>query len=289
MSGTNFQGTSEALVSTQWLAEHLGAPDVRVVDASWYHPSTGRIGRDDYNNEHIPGAVFFDIDEIADSNSSLPHMLPDPAKFASKVRRLGLGNGNRIIVYDRASGGAAAARVWWQFRYFGHHDISVLDGGMIKWLTEGRATEDLPPVPRERHFIARVNQLLVRSKAQILHNLETPREVVIDARSAGRFAGTEPEPWPHIKTGHIPGAKNLPWNELLDPNSKVFLAPDQLADRFAQAGINPAAPLVASCGSGVTACVLALALAVLGNHEVAVYDGSWAEWGLDRDTPAALG
>ncbi len=277
----------EALVSTQWLADHLAAPDVRVVDASWYMPDSGRHARAEYEREHIPGAVFFDLDEIADSQSRLPHMLPEAAKFASKVKKLGLGNGNRVVVYDHLSGAQAAMRAWWMFRVFGHEDVAVLDGGMTKWLREGRPTEDLPPMPRERHFMPRVNQLLVRHKDQMKTNLTTRREQVVDARSPGRFRGTEKEAWPHNKVGHIPGSVNLPWSELLDPESKTLLPAKALAERFVKAGIDPSGPTVASCGSGVTACVLAFGLYLLGNREAAVYDGSWAEWGLAEDTPAA--
>lgn len=278
----------DAIVSTQWLADHLSAPDVRVVDASWYMPGSGRDARSEYERTHIPGAVFFDIDEIADRTSRLPHMLPEAALFASKVKRLGLGNGNRIIVYDHVSGGAAAARVWWMFRVFGHDDIAILDGGMHKWLDEHRPTEDLPPMPRERHFMPRVNQLLVRNKDQVKANIETGREQVVDARSPGRFAGTEAEPWPHKKVGHIPHSVNLPWTDLLDPITKTFLPAPALAQRVAKVGIDRSKPVVASCGSGVTACVLALAFYLLGDREAAVYDGSWAEWGMAECTPAEI-
>ena len=279
---------SEALVSTAWLANHLTAPDLRLVDATWHFPATGRRGREDYDAGHIPGAVFFDIDDIKDETQSLPHMAPSPEKFASRMRRLGIGNGNRVVVYDRAGGASAAARVWWSFRLFGHEEVSLLDGGLNKWLAEGRPIEDLPPMPRNRHFIARVNHTLLRDKAQILANLDQKRELVLDARSAGRFRGEEPEPWPHRKVGHIPGSRNLPWTELLDPQSKTFLAPDQLRAKFAAAGLDER-PVVTSCGSGVTACVLALGLHLIGREDVAVYDGSWAEWGLADDTPAEQG
>ena len=274
-----------SLVSTDWLADHLDAPDVRVVEATWFMPATGKSGRGEYDAGHIPGAVFFDLDEIADSANPLPHMLPDAAKFASKVRKLGLGNGNRIIVYDRASGSSAAARVWWMFRQFGHDEISLLDGGMGKWLAEHRPTEDQPPVTRERHFLPHVRDL-VRSKAQMLENIRSRRETVIDARSVGRFKGQEKEPWPHIKVGHIPGALNLPWPELIDPESKTFLPVEQLRAQFAAAGITGDRPIVASCGSGVTDCMLAFGLHLTGRDDVAIYDGSWAEWGLAEDTPA---
>jgi thiosulfate/3-mercaptopyruvate sulfurtransferase len=277
----------DAIVNSQWLAHHLTAPDVRVVDASWFMPASGRVGRAEYERQHIPGAVYFDINDIADSASSLPHMLPDAAKFASRVRKLGLDNGSRVIVYDRA--GSAAARAWWMFRVFGHNDVALLDGGLGKLLREGRPVDDLPPMPRERHFMPRVNQLLVRNKDQMKANVESRREQVVDARSRGRFAGSEPEPWPHKKVGHIPGSGNVPWGELLDSRDGTFLPSEALAERFATAGIDPARPAVATCGSGVSACVLVFGLYLLGNREAAVYDGSWAEWGLADDTPAVTG
>ena len=279
----------DALVSTQWLAEHLTAPDVRVVDASWHHPSADRDARAEYAQSHIPGAVYFDIDDVANKTSLLPHMLPEAAKFASRVRKLGIGNGNRVVVYDSAGGGGAAARVWWMLRVFGHHDVSILDGGFTKWLAEDRPVEDLPPMPRERHFVPRVNQFLFREKAQVLANIGSSKEQVIDARSPGRFAGKDAEPWPHKKSGHIPNSLNLPWSELLDPTDKTFLPADVLRERFAKAGLDIGKPTIATCGSGVTACMLALALYLLGNDQVAVYDGSWAEWGLADDTPVEVG
>jgi len=276
----------DAIVSTEWLADHLSAPDVRVVDASWNHPSTGLKARNDYDAGHIPGAVYFDIDEISDSNNPLPHMLPEAAKFASKVRKLGLGNGNRIVIYDRSSGGGAAARVWWMFRVFGHKEVSVLDGGFAKWQAEGRAVEDLPPMPRERHFMPRVNQTLVRDKEQVKAVIASGREQILDARPADRFAGTAPNPWPSNKSGHMAGAKNLPWSMLLDPDSKTLLPAPALKAKFEAVGLDLSKPVVASCGSGVTACMLALGLYLLGQDEVAVYDGSWAEWSLAEDTEA---
>lgn len=277
--------SSHALVSTEWLASHLEAPDVRVVDASWFMPASGRDGHAEYDREHIPGAVYFDINDIADQASPLPHMLPDAAKFASRVRHLGLGDGNRVVIYDRSSGGAAAARAWWMFRVFGHDDVSVLDGGIVKWLREGRPTLDLPPSPRERHFTPQVNRHLVRDKAQMLANLDSRDEQIVDARSAARFAGKDKEPWPHKKVGHMPGALNVPWNDLIDDTSKTFRPVDALKARFEAAGVDLDKPAVATCGSGVTACVLALALYLVGKPDVAVYDGSWAEWGLADDTP----
>ncbi len=275
-----------ALVSTTWLADHLSAPDVRVVDASYYMPIQNRSAREEYGSRHLPGAVFFDIDDIADAASPYPHMLPPPAKFASKVRKLGLGDGNRIIVYDGTGFASAAARVWWMFRHFGHKDVAVLDGGLPKWLSEGRPIDNLPPMPRERHFMARVDTTRARTAEDLLANLETGREQVIDARSAGRFHGRDAELWPGKKVGHIPGSINLPFGELIDEASRTMLPADQLRAAVDRAGVDFTRPAVTTCGSGVTACVLALALHLLGHRQVAVYDGSWAEWGAREDTPA---
>ncbi len=276
---------AESLVGTQWLADHLAAPDVRVVDATWFHPSTGKKGQDAYDAGHIPGAVFFDLDNIADDKTPLPHMLPSAAKFASKVRKLGLGNGHRIVIYDRASGASAAARVWWTFRVFGHDEVSILDGGLGKWQAEHRDIEDQPPVLGERHFLPDVNEALVRNKQQMLANIDSKHEFVIDARSAGRFKGEDPEPWPHKQVGHIPGSLNLPFGDLIDPESKTFLPIDEIRRRFEKAGLGTDKPVVATCGSGVTAAVLAFGLYLTGRDDVAIYDGSWAEWGLAEDTP----
>lgn len=278
----------EALASTDWLARHLSAPDLRVVDATWHMPSQSRDARAEYEARHIPGAVFFDIDEIADEASKLPHMLPSAEKFAARVRKLGLGDGNRVVVYD-AHGMMSAARVWWSFRVMGHKDVAVLDGGLTKWLAEGRPVEDLPPPPRERHFSARLNHLLVKDKTALLRNLREQLFQVLDARSAGRFQGSEAEPWPGRRSGHIPGSRNLPYTELLDPKDKTFLAADALAAEFAAAGIDLKKPVATSCGSGITASILALGLHLIGHENVAVYDGSWAEWGLPGDAPVETG
>lgn len=240
----------DAVVSTQWLEDHLDAPDVRVVDASYYLPIQQRNARAEYEDEHIPGAVFFDIDEIADNSSGLPHMLPPPEKFSSKVRRLGLGSGNRIVVYDGTGMASAAARVWWMFRVFGHSDVAVLDGGFPKWLREQRPTEDLPPMPRERHFMARVDSTLVRNIDQMISNMESRREQVVDARSAGRFRGVDPEFWPVKKVGRIPGSRNLPFADLLDDRERTILPPDLIGARFEAAGVDLERPIIATCGSG---------------------------------------
>lgn len=279
----------EALVSTEWLEAHLGAPDVRVVDASYYLPVQNRNAREEYQAEHIPGAVFFDIDDIAADGSPYPHMLPSPEKFASRVRRLGLGNGNRIVVYDGTGFASAAARVWWMFRLFGHKDVAVLDGGFPRWLREQRPVDDMPPMPRERHFIARVDSTLVRGAEDLLANLETGREQVVDARSPGRFRGTDPELWPVKKVGRIPGSLNVPFAALIDERTRQMQPADRLVDAFRRAGVDLDRPVVTSCGSGVTACVVALALHLVGHRQFSVYDGSWAEWGDREDTPVEVG
>jgi thiosulfate/3-mercaptopyruvate sulfurtransferase len=280
----------ESLVSTEWLAEHLNAPDVRVVDGTSFLPGTGRNAKAEYRDCHIPGAVFFDIDDIADENNELPHMIPSPEKFSSRVRKLGLGDGNRIVVYDANGGGNAACRVWWMFRLYGHEDVSVLDGGLPKWLAEGRPTDDLPPVPRERHFTPRMNNFLVRSVEQLIDNCNSARELVVDARSAERFAGTADEPRAGLRKGHIPGSVSLPFNKLMNKDANFTMrSADEIAEIFDQAGIDFKKPVVASCGSGVTACVIAFAAHLIGHSDMAVYDGSWTEWGSRHDTPIETG
>jgi thiosulfate/3-mercaptopyruvate sulfurtransferase len=275
----------EALVSTEWLAQHLGAPDLRIVDASWYLPAMNRNGKAEYAERHIPGAVFFDIDEISDTSSDLPHMLPSPEKFASRMRALGIGDGNRIVVYDGSSVHLSAPRVWWMFRVFGHEDVAVLNGGLPKWLAEGRPVEDLPPMPRDRHFTARRNDLLARDVEQVRANLGSQREQVLDARSAGRFAGTEAEPRAGLRGGHIPGSLNVPSSMMTDPKTGLFQSADALRDIFVKAGIDLNKPVLTTCGSGISACILTLGLHLLGHRQVSVYDGSWTEWGGRSDLP----
>jgi thiosulfate/3-mercaptopyruvate sulfurtransferase len=274
---------TDALVTTEWLADHLGAPDVKVVDATWFMPAAGRDARQEYEAAHIPGAVFFDIDEIADSDNPLPHMLPSAAKFSSRVRQLGLGDGTRIVIYDN-NRFSASARAWWMFRVFGHPDVVVLDGGLRKWQAEERPVDDRPVAPCERHFTARQNHLLVRDLEQMRANLVSRGEQVVDARSAGRFAGTEAEPRAGLRAGHIPQSVCLPYLGLIAPDG-TLLPESALRERFVAAGVDHQRPIVTTCGSGVSACVLALALHQIGAGDAAVYDGSWTEWGGRRDTP----
>jgi thiosulfate/3-mercaptopyruvate sulfurtransferase len=273
----------EALVSTEWLAAHIDAPDVHIVDGSWHMPAAKRDARAEYGAQHIPGAVFFDIDEIADTDSDLPHMLPGPEKFAARVGRLGLGDGNRIIVYD-STGVSAAARVWWMFRVFGHDDVAVLDGGLAKWLAEGRPVTDAESRPQQRHFTARVNTFLVRDYDHVRANVERGREQFIDTRSAGRFAGIEPEPRPELRGGHAPGSLNLPFASFLKPD-KTMVSADAIRAALSDAGVDPQKPMFTSCCSGVTACIVSLGLYLIGRTEVPVFDGSWTEWAGNPDSP----
>ena len=273
----------DALVSTDWLAAHLNAPDIRVVDATFTLPTLKRDPRAEYREAHIPGAVFFDIDDIADETSDLPHMVPDAAKFSSRVRKLGLGDGVRIVCYD-SNRFSASARAWWMFRMFGHDDVVVLDGGLGKWRADGHPIDDRAVVPVERHFTPRQNNLLLRKLDQIRAHVVNPSGQLIDARSSGRFRGEEAEPRPKQRSGHIPQSLNVPYTDLIAPDG-TMMPRDKLQTRFAEAGVDPRNKLMTTCGSGVTACTLALALYQLGIPDVAVYDGSWTEWGGRSDTP----
>lgn len=277
--------TGDPLVTAGWLKQNITAPDIRVVDATWFAPfmNPEKSGRETWNEGHIPGAVYFDIDAIKATNTDLPHMLPDPILFSSRVRKLGIGDGHRVIVYDR-NGYCAAARVWWMLRVMGHNDVKVLDGGYAAWLAEGGEVEDLPPVSVERHFTARVRSDLVKDAAQVLAASSKGSHAIVDSRPAARFRGEAPEPRPGLASGHIPGSLSVPSSELINADGTLKgvsdlqkLLPDHKA------------PTITSCGSGVAACITALAYARLGNWDVAVYDGSWTEWASDPSRPVATG
>ena len=270
---------AEILVSTDWLHANLQAPDLVVVDGTWHLPPTGRNGRAEYEDAHIPGAVFFDIDDISDTDTDLPHMLPRPEKFASRVRRLGIGDGQKIVVYDQL-GLFSAARVWWMFRVMGHTDVMVLDGGLPKWVAEERPTDDRPPHHRERHFTARRNAGMVADADDVSRHLAKATAQVVDARPADRFAGEAPEPREGVRSGSVPGSCNLPFANLLNDDGTLKDAAG-LRRAFADAGVDPDRPVVTMCGSGVTAAMLDLALSVVGGKAAGLYDGSWAEWGSE--------
>ena len=275
------------IVTAQWLKSHLAAPDVRVLDCTWYMPSEPRTGRQAYDGHHIPGARFFDIDDIADTDSPLPHMLPQPEKFSSRVRRLGLGDGHRVICYDQ-NNFLASARVWWMFRVMGHEDVAVLDGGFEGWRASGGEVEDLPPhFHADRHFTVRPRRDLVRDIDQMKQALAGAAQVV-DARSAPRFKGEVEEPRPGLRKGHMPGAINVPYGDVLNSG---FLKPEaEIREIFANAGVDLSRPIINTCGTGVTAAVLALAQSLAGHDDAAVYDASWCEWGLPQAaTPVEAG
>ncbi len=280
----------EALVSVDWLKAHLGAPDVRVVDATYFVGDSERNAKEEFGYRHIPGAVFFDINDIADTDNDLPHMLPSPEKFSSKVRDLGLGDGCQIVVYDSLGGFCAAMRAWWMFRVFGHREVSVLDGGLPKWGKGKNPLEEGPANPQPRHFSARLDNTLVRGADDILANIESRREQVIDARSPKRFQGVDPEPRPCKRLGHIPGSINVPFADLMMPRNDWLMRPaDEIVKAFEDAGVDLDKPMAASCGSGVTACAVAFGLYLIGRENVPVYDGSWAEWGDREDLPFDTG
>ncbi len=275
------------LVSTAWLGAHLRDPDLRVLDASWFLPGSTRDAKAEYAAAHIPGARFFDIDEIADLRSALPHMAPPPEKFISRMRAMGVGDGHQVVVYD-SMGIFSAARVWWTFRLMGKTDIAVLDGGFRKWQAEGRETEDMPPVVRDRHItVSRQNQL-VKDVTQVAQSAKLGTAEIIDARGAPRFRGEVPEPRPGLRAGHIPGSKNVPYTTVLNPDGTLKQG-DALRAAFTDAGVDLSKPAITTCGSGVTASILALALERMGHRNWALYDGSWSEWGMYDDLKVATG
>jgi len=284
---TAFTDDPKTLVSTAWLAAHLKDPDLRVIDASWYMPDAGRDPRAEYAAAHIPGARFFDIDEITDSRSNLPHMAPQPEKFVARMRAMGIGDGHQVVIYDGA-GLFSAARVWWTFRLMGKTDVAVLDGGFPKWQAEGRDVEDMPPVMRDRHMMVSRQNHLVKDVTQVAHAAKLGEAEIIDARGAARFKGEAPEPRPGLRSGHIPGSKNVPFSTLLNPDGTMKTV-DAIRATFEAAGVNLSKPAITTCGSGVTAAVLSLALERLGHKNHALYDGSWAEWGMYEDLAVEKG
>ncbi len=277
----------KTLVSTTWLADHLGAADLRLFDASWFLPTVDRDPKAEYAARHIPGARFFDIDEIADLRSDLPHMLPPLEKFLSRVRAMGVGDGHQIVVYDSV-GIFSAPRVWWTFRAYGKTDIAVLDGGLPKWLAEGRAVTDALPTIRDRHMIVEKQLDLVKDVTEVAAAAKLGDWEIVDARAADRFRGEAPEPRPGLRMGHIPRSKNLPWQSLLNENG-TMKDPDTLKGLFEAAGVDLSKPVISTCGSGVNAAILDLALTRIGHPRHAVYDGSWAEWGMYNDLAVATG
>ena len=277
----------KTLVSTEWLEAHLGDPDLRIFDASWYLPDMNRNGRAEYERGHIPGARFFDIDDLSDQRSELPHMVPPVEKFISRMRAMGVGDGHQVVVYDGA-GLFSAARVWWLFRLMGKTDIAVLDGGYPKWIAEGRPTEDMPPIMRDRHITVSRQNHLVKDVTQVASASKLSDHEIIDARSPGRFRGEEPEPREGLRAGHIPNSKNVHYRTLLNDDG-TMKSPDELKAVFEAAGVDLAKPAITSCGSGVTAAILSLALERIGHRQHSLYDGSWSEWGMYGDLKVETG
>ena len=272
-----------SLVSTDWLMKRLHSPDIRILDASWYLPTENRDPRAEYAASHIPGALFFDIDEISDTESPLPHMAPQPEKFVSRMRAMGIGDGHQVVVYDGA-GLFSAARVWWLFRHMGKTDVAILDGGFPKWVADGHPVDNMVPSVSNRHMTARRNAALVSDVTRVKVASETGESQIVDARPPDRFRGEAAEPRPGLRAGHIPGAKNVFFKNLLNSDG-TFRSNDEVRQCFVEGGVDLSRPIITSCGSGVTAAVLSLALERIGHRNHSLYDGSWSEWGLSADLP----
>jgi thiosulfate/3-mercaptopyruvate sulfurtransferase len=281
------QDDPKTLVSTEWLQAHLKDPDLRILDGSYYLPQMGRDPRAEYDAAHIPNARFFDIDDVADHGSDLPHMVPPVEKFMSRMRAMGVGDGHQVVVYD-GMGLFSAARVWWLFKLMGQNNIAVLDGGLPKWRAEGRPVEDLPPVIRDRHMTVRRQNHMVKDVTQVSAASKLGDYEIIDARSPGRFRGEEPEPRVGLRPGHIPGSKNVCFKDLLNAD-QTMKDPVEMRQIFEAAGVDFNKPAITTCGSGVTAAVLSLGLERIGKTDHSLYDGSWSEWGMFPTVPVATG
>jgi thiosulfate/3-mercaptopyruvate sulfurtransferase len=281
------QDDPKTLVSTEWLQTHLKDPDLRILDGSYYLPQMGRDPRAEYDAAHIPNARFFDIDDVADHGSDLPHMVPPVEKFMSRMRAMGVGDGHQVVVYD-GMGLFSAARVWWLFKLMGKNNIAVLDGGLPKWRAEGRPVEDLPPVIRDRHMTVRRQNHLVKDVTQVSAASKLGDYEIIDARSPGRFRGEEPEPRVGLRPGHIPGSKNVCFTDLLNAD-QTMKNPVEMRQIFEAAGVDFNKPAITPCGSGVTAAFLSLGLERIGKTDHSLYDGSWSEWGMFPTVPVATG
>ena len=277
----------KVLVSTDWLSSRLSDPEIRILDATWYLPNVDRDAKAEYDQSHIPNARFFDIDDVSDHRSDLPHMVPPVEKFMSKVRKLGVGDGHQIVIYD-SHGLFSAARVWWLFKVMGQNNVAVLDGGLPKWLREGRTVDSSPPLIRDRHMFVKYHDEMVKDVTQVSSASKLGDFEILDARSAGRFRGEEPEPRPGLRAGHIPGSKNIFYGDLLNEDG-TLKSHDELVEHFKAKAVNLDKPVITSCGSGVTAAIINLALDRIGKTDHALYDGSWTEWGMYPTVPVETG